>query len=742
MELSLFNFKCFSEKIIKIDHNFSLLYGKSGSGKSTIFKAICYALEGKEKTNIKKYGQKTCKVILKIYKFLPIKSIEIIRTQSPNRLIVKVYNDFEKEYEDLEAQNIINLYINTDIFNIDGFNSLKEMENYIFIDINIFLKTEILLKEKKKDIQLQIEKNNIEKNVIENMIKDLEKYFEKYTKEFFKDIENLTEEIIRDNIEKNNSLLFKFKNDVKYNEIIQTIFNQKKNILDKLKANYNTNTKDLYESLEFNENILKYFIDILNKSYQNYINLKEAEIKLSTLYNKKYDYSLNTLQELFEFIQEYRKPTNQKNIEFYNNLNNLSEQQKYHCPSCGVECVIHNKDLISTCLLSFCAKFNIDEQILNNYIEIYNKNKNNIDNFSQYIQSLINTIEQDNFKIKTLKEEISKLKSVEIKIPDIILIEQKEFYNFCFFIQNIQKNYAKILTLTEICKQNDEEIQNNFNLAINVCTIFLKNLFYNKLQNKYMDETDVFNKITSLSHIYDDIKKLINFTQINNTLHEAELDGSDNGNLNEMITNLEFENKILYRKFEKLAQYKIFLEKKRNIIELREKLENYKKNIANFTNDIKDLSTFTTIALESILLQSTTFLEIFNTSINNILNYFFPKNKLYLNVQIFKEKKKSLSEYKINCVIFYENQICEYKNLSSGEKTRVDLACKISFLKIYNIKNNNKLNILLLDEKTVNIEKDLEFDIFKYIKENVDYSYSLSSSHDIINGIFNDIIEI
>jgi DNA repair exonuclease SbcCD ATPase subunit len=96
MELELFNFRSWEKaKFNFVDEGIALVSGASGSGKSTIFYAIHFALYGKGKKIITQ-GKKTCFVTLEW------KGLKIYRSRSPNRLIV---NDV---YEGDVAQCIIN----------------------------------------------------------------------------------------------------------------------------------------------------------------------------------------------------------------------------------------------------------------------------------------------------------------------------------------------------------------------------------------------------------------------------------------------------------------------------------------------------------------------------------------------------------------------------------------------------------------------------------------------------------
>ncbi len=132
MKLILQNFRCFNKKTIDFpDKGVFLLTGESGTGKTTIFKAINFALYGKEQ-KVLKIGEKKYSV------YLELNGLKITRTKSTHVVVEKG----DDTYEDASAQAIINDIFGTDFLltgyiaqkQVDGFFNLSDQEKTNFLN--------------------------------------------------------------------------------------------------------------------------------------------------------------------------------------------------------------------------------------------------------------------------------------------------------------------------------------------------------------------------------------------------------------------------------------------------------------------------------------------------------------------------------------------------------------------------------------------------------------------------------
>jgi len=120
MRITLTGIRCYKEPTTFEceDIGTILISGPSGVGKSTILMGINFALYGVGGKNICSYGETKCKVEF------TFKDLKIVRTKSPNRLVV---ND---TYEDQVAQQIIYDFFGKN-FNVTGYISQNTTESFL-----------------------------------------------------------------------------------------------------------------------------------------------------------------------------------------------------------------------------------------------------------------------------------------------------------------------------------------------------------------------------------------------------------------------------------------------------------------------------------------------------------------------------------------------------------------------------------------------------------------------------------
>jgi DNA repair exonuclease SbcCD ATPase subunit len=178
MKLFLSNFRCFKDLAFEIpeDNGVLLLWGTSGIGKTTIFKAINFVLYGKEQ-KVTKHGEKKCKVVFEF------KDVIITRTKCPNHLTVKTPSI---ELSDEPAQKEIEKIFGKD-FLLTSYMAQKSTESFFSLSSNdksaflhrlsikdfdvdsIRKKTRELIRQRKEKLLI----NTTEQRVVKNMYDSL-----------------------------------------------------------------------------------------------------------------------------------------------------------------------------------------------------------------------------------------------------------------------------------------------------------------------------------------------------------------------------------------------------------------------------------------------------------------------------------------------------------------------------------------------------------------------------------------
>ena len=298
MIITLENFKCWENKTIDLrDDIFTLISGKSGTGKTTILEAIVFAMYGNRK-KMTSYGKKSCSVTIEY------KDMKIIRTKNPN--IVKLYYQ-DNEYEDDAAQAIINKRfgenfdvtgyirqgINKSFITMGAQDKLSFLERFAFQDVE-------LIEIKKKAADIIHERNDyfVEINSRINTIKDMLDVLEKPEVTEFP-IKCKPES--RDKAIKNNSI--KLKNTNVRIKKLKTAYNAMSETI-----NYSTIYHDKVEMNRDRLNSIKTKLDEMNEELQDI----DLDVMMSDLH--KYKHQLETIdnnREYNELVKQYESDQKQ-----------------------------------------------------------------------------------------------------------------------------------------------------------------------------------------------------------------------------------------------------------------------------------------------------------------------------------------------------------------------------------------------------------------------------------------------
>ena len=585
MRLILNNFRCFKNLTIDFPENGTvLLWGTSGIGKTSIFKAINFVLYGKETRHVIKHGEKKCKVEFHYTDKKSCKTYYIIRTKNPSHLSITQQNESGtsvtgnndlRKSEDDEAQEIIYKLFGKE-FMLTSYMAQKSTENFFSLPNNekssflqklsikdfdveaIRKKTrEIIRKRKDKLIaittELKIYKEQISDNQgsSEPVLKlDLKgKTFDDFL---------LNEENLR---EKNKSSLKQLKerlnNAIIEKKNLESLFEKKNSLELSIKEKYS-----IKEEFQNKLNDIPYYdrdpktgdiiqIEKLLKEKANLLNLEKL-IKLQSECKKTKNEFENLLKLESDSIEENITKIKESLSKFENKILSNDQYNEYKI---------------------LCENYNKCIDIFEQYFE--EEEYNPIPNIPKIFRELLETLEHG---LHIDKEELDTLIIKRDKL-------EQEVYDYKNKKSDIENT---ILTLSKDC---DQKIKGK-NLKCPSCSIFFyvenQNVIQIKddIEGKTKQRDELKEKSKEISSLYNEKNNLL--IKLNRKIDELKITVNDTKNDIEKIKNIIIDknipdNKSIIEKVNEYSNIKIQVDKLNK--ELGENVEKLKhiqdKNISH-----------------------------------------------------------------------------------------------------------------------------------------------------------------
>jgi len=777
------NFKKYRSYSIEFRDGLTGIIGKNGSGKSTIFEAIVYALYGefkrKRKDSLKNVDASSKDHVLIELEFELNSATYIVKREFRGKNLNAVASLYKNGELIASSTKEVNLYIlkitkmSKDSFLHTVFASQKELNNLTLLKNEDrkkmirkllglekidFIENEVI--QKSRDIKRDIANfsefllSNDELKLKEQTLTTLQTEKEKLTKELnrskLEKLEQTLKELNSKNLkyqeQKEQKQAIKNKIDILINSInnnkdkknrLEDELKELKLIFDELKEL--ENIKDEFKSLE---DSLKNMQLLKEKSIQKDALLKEQE-SLRESY-KKLQYEIKTLKVEYEKSIDL---TNAKDnlinkIEILKkDIANLKDQQNHIEQSLAIEQNIINdatkhinqiKSLGKESACPVCTRALLDEY------------DNVLNSFYKQIEDI-----QTN-KISTLKSQKDSLIK-EIKAKELILKQdESSLQNILNQIAIMQKILKDIETKTDefkYVKQKGLDNQEKLNE--------LKDLEYNKelhlrLENEYIDKKAKYEKFLKLETklqreplVKSEIKQLVeNIDRLNLELK------AKNSELKSIKYN-EKEHKKLHLKIEDLQIQKDKEIEHLNSLEV--KIANYNGEIKSLENDLtknkqqmQKLATMkqNLIEYEKIKLS----LISFKTKLNSKITPQISHNASILYSQITNGKYQHIEvDDDFNFFIYDNGKKFPIDRFSGGEIDLANLVLRISISKTLNTLNgSSNIGFLAFDEIFGSQDEQRRLQIleaFHTIKEQ--YRQIFLISHEVeIKEMFETVIEL
>ena len=481
--------------------------------------------------------------------------------------------------------------------------------------------------------------------------------------------------------------------------------------LEKLRLVYEDNSKKLAEmkqvEMENYTNELSIITENLWKEYDKNELQNTLDGLKSCLLDMKNISKLQTRLEKIDVTQEIissEKCLLETHKFTLNNLIMLEKQNKlYNCPECQAKLHLVNEKLIlSNTYIEDMSKEEIDTKI-DSITDIISVLENNISVSEQKLNIKLQ-LEQE---IKLITEQYEEIPDISSIKEDIIYLQQyqvtqienerrykdlkncvenKIFSNSC---NNFEKDTQKLLTKIELLGgttiehvYNEEELRN---------TIFEQKQTKHTLKRLELDNSELIKEKDSyLSFIQEKQQEFIQkFSSDDYPLIELELKTSQGEinfeNIKVEIENilvkidikirmLESDNSVCKTNLELIANWQQWYTEKKKYDEWSEKCTQLKAKENDDRNRYSAAMTMKNKILEAESIAIGNIIDTINLHSREYLDCFFSDHPIAVQLQAFKENKKTAAKPCINIMIEYKGMECDINMLSGGELARVVLA--------------------------------------------------------------------
>jgi exonuclease SbcC len=427
----------------------------------------------------------------------------------------------------------------------------------------------------------------------------------------------------------------------------------------------------------------------------------------------------------------------------------LLQQSLYSCPSCAVKIRFVNGELISAEKHEEIVEADLD--VIKEEIRILKHN----------ISKLQRVIQDDEIKLERKTEidsEITKISSAYEEVPDIDTVRDDLEYLRNYHSSQIEMekkkkemeisiNEEKFSSSYFTFKKAVEKLQSRRDILQKKCGDNRPAMNEEQLREQIVEQKEQKNKLTcTLQRLSEteesalNCKKVLEEATTKHIKYYGSLQNKDDlerkaleekENLRILNDKKKNHEKNLYD-IEEWERYQASLENYRGWelkVEELEKMEKVARNEYASATKLKDK------ILEAESIAMLNIIDSINTHARVYLDCFFPDNPISVNLQTFKETKKS-TKPQINIEIEYKGMEADLNMLSGGELSRVILAYTMALAEMFNTP------LLLLDECTSSLDQDLTETVFNAIRDNFNGKMTLLIAHQVVTGTFDKIIRL
>jgi DNA repair exonuclease SbcCD ATPase subunit len=754
MRLILNNFGVWTDKTFEFpDTGLTLVTGPSGKGKTTIFRAINYALTGTG-TKLPTLGEKRCTVTFEY------KDMTITRTNTPCRVVVITGG---VQYEGDEAQSIIYQNIGKN-FEIAGYihqkgensflgmtpsDKLRFLEKVAFSDVNI---DEI--KEKAKDL---VSNSEIVLSTVQGELKYLKENPITQPEEFGYTKREIS--VLLKSVTALIATLTSDKDRLEKEKLQQFLLKEKKTGLVKRISDITFDTVPDALISEGEESILKdwkaYEVYQQEKKsiteLEGYIKKNQDEINkltdilegLSIVTDEEKKDVVHEIEELSEFLVTYKRQQDRKALE------NSFSTDRYDTLVTEIPTLQEQlRVLVQSKEARVCPGCRIHLRVLKDTLEVFPTSGVSGTGGSKY--SIEKEKELSN-KIAVLKKELTTLEVIKRQLDSLpadteeIELDPEEVKQAVVELKNTQAQHEKAHKQHSECTRDLQKLGNNDSVSKmkERVALFSASVEPPKPGKSKSELEKRINEIVARARDISRITKDNETKKVKKQQLEKELEslpeGKDIACITEELLKIteglsdahkqqlqykELEQKaIQYEKSEK--SYLAFVESEKRVRETLLEAER-KFTLAKKFRDT--VHTAEMLALNGLI-------EEINSHLSLYLSVFFPDNPITLDLCLFKANEKTkLVRNQINIQVGYRGAVTDLSTLSGGEKDRVNLAFTLALAEIFQIP------MMMLDETLSSLDRESTENILEHIQK--DSRGILVVAHQVSPGLFDHVYTV
>lgn len=795
MKITLKNFGCWADKSFDFKNDsMNLLSGPSGFGKTTVLRAIVFALFGEHARRI----TEKCRVVLEYGDFV------ITRTKKPNHLTVVYQNN--PPVEDKIAQELVDkhfgdmsmIYLEQNgrhtFVNMTPSEKLKYLEKIIFSHRDI-TKTKEKIKNvsKKYEESILLQENNsqmlvarmeeLERNLVftrENPEPNIRSNRQEYSEcskqqaqfrqkkqevnvylERSKNIESVIQtkqdelNVHQTTLKRYNSKLENLATEEELMAELTALYSEERNrrrmdeiatiretiqkkkeqfaqVVNTEKGQLDEKIQEIYQviSSEFPVATLRKFIKT-GQNYLDYTRRKNAlQVELSQI---KYDRKRNS-----EILAKIRNVKAQ--------IEHVKEQQSHiNCPNCNIYLQIKNGKI--TRVSEASETVNVSMEVLLRELEQY----------EDEMQEWLNTKMRHETCSNQLTEVQTAIANLETRIAteyDGILVHP----NFDAIVEAIARSEKKVeemivlQTELERLKEERKRVEQRFQLLSNEISDLERQR--DKLEKKCKPTERALAEISGLIST-----KNAEFTQVKEYSNLANAVCREMEKLEDELEELKSfsERRFTESDLQRLEEQEIQNTERMHVLveqlnDLYQQKENYSKTIeleqlkaelAKINGSLIDaqshysasvLLTNLTQKAETIALEAV--VENINLTAQDYLTAFFVEDPMEARISLVKEKGTKNEKQQIFITVHYKGMVMDVDLLSGGEYDRVVLAFMLSLMEL------NQSSLILLDECISSLDLDTATNVCEFIHQRSRNRCVILIAHQIVTGIFDNVLLI